>query len=209
MTKIWGPMGWMTLHSISLNYPENPTYEDKIVVKRFMDKFADCITCNTCKVHFETMYYSYIKVHPEWTNSRFDLFLFIARAHNTVNKRLDKPLVRTVFDCIETIKSNIRNTSLPQFRYNYIHHVIRSWASMRSGEGFIFMSSAREMDRINNEYWNLRETDVNSVSFPEADITTPIEQQRPSLSLAIPGMPNIGPNIGFKMVGGRLSLRGR
>ena len=209
MTKIWGPMGWMTLHSISLNYPENPVYEDKLIVKRFLDKFAESITCNSCKVHFQAMYQSYIRSHPDWADSRFDLFLFMARAHNTVNKRLDKPLIRTVSDCLETIKSNVRNTSLSQFRYNYIHHVIRNWVSTRSGEGMIFGNAAREMDKINNEYWNLRETDLNTVSFPEEDITTSIEQQRPSLSAAIPGMPNIRSNIGFKMVGGRLSLGGR
>jgi hypothetical protein len=73
----------------------------------------------------------------------------------------------------------------------------------------IFGNAAREMDKINNEYWNLRETDLNTVSFPEEDITTSIEQQRPSLSAAIPGIPNIRSNIGFKMVGGRLSLGGR
>ena len=33
--KIWGPGGWLFLHSITLNYPENPTENDKMYHKNF------------------------------------------------------------------------------------------------------------------------------------------------------------------------------
>ena len=33
--KIWGPPGWLFLHTITFNYPTNPTEEDKKYYKNF------------------------------------------------------------------------------------------------------------------------------------------------------------------------------
>ena len=104
MSKYWGPLGWMTLHSISLNYPDNPLIEDKQILLRFMNNFTESITCPSCQSHFKTIFQSYIGLFPDWNASKHNLFIFIARAHNTVNKRLDKPLIRTVSDCLETLE---------------------------------------------------------------------------------------------------------
>ena len=27
--KIWGPKVWFVIHTVALNYPNNPTYQDK------------------------------------------------------------------------------------------------------------------------------------------------------------------------------------
>ena len=101
MTAIWGPMGWMTLHSISLLYPNDPSPSDKQVLQSFLDDFANSITCPHCERHFKTIFENYRKLHPEWSSSKFQLFLFVARAHNTVNKRLEKPLKTTVQECLD------------------------------------------------------------------------------------------------------------
>ena len=209
MSKLWGPLGWMTLHSISLNYPDFPTASDKGVVKTFLDEFAKCISCPSCKDHFTGLFQSYIQQNPTWADSRFNLFLFIVRAHNSVNKRLDKPIIKSVSDCIETIKSNVRNASLREFRQKYIAYLFRNWSLYQTGEGFLMMGAAKTLQRINNEYWNAREVDFSTLNFPEEDVTIVISDTSP-IPRASVGFPQVnrGMNIsvGFKFRGGRLQL---
>ena len=141
MTAIWGPMGWVTLHSISLLYPDNPTQNDKQILLKFLQDFAESITCPHCEKHFKTMFENYRKTHPEWSNSRFDLFLFIVRAHNTVNKRLDKPIQQTLEDCIKTLQNTTKSTSPAQYRIAYLNYLMSNWAPQQSGDGFIALSN--------------------------------------------------------------------
>lgn len=208
MTSRWGPMGWMTLHSISLNYPENPSPEDKAILARFLQKFAESITCPSCKQHFFVIFENYRKRHPEWANSRYDLFLFTVRAHNTVNKRLDKPILQTVEDCLNTLKNVTKVTSFLIYRQNYCNYVMNNWARQFDGEGMIMANSAKEMMRINNDYWNLRETDINSVSFPEANTMEFVSEDR---NVAPPGLGVVTPHlsVGFRFRAGKLSLGSR
>jgi hypothetical protein len=200
----------MTLHSISINYPENPTASDIATLNRFMDKFGECITCPACKDHFQGMFSTYKRYNPNWNSSRYELFLFVVRAHNSVNKRLDKPVIQTVADCIQTMKNNTAHNSFSIYRQKYITHVIRSWNSFQDSTGFIMASVARDMDTINRQYWSFRETDINTISFPEADIVTPIVDTTmvPRASeYGISIYKNTNVKVGFK--GGRLSLRSR
>ena len=209
MTKYWGPLGWMTLHSISLNYPDTPSVEDKQILIRFMDNFTESITCQYCQSHFKTIFQNYKGLFPSWNSSKYDLFVFIARAHNTVNKRLDKPLIRTVAQCLETIKSNTKNTSLSGFRQAYINYLISNWSRELSGEGRLKIGHSKQLQKINNEYWSFREVDIDSLNFPETDVLFDIEQ-RSVLPKATGGLPSIYkgslPNVGFRFSGGKLKL---
>jgi hypothetical protein len=209
MTKHWGPLGWMTLHSISLNYPDTPSVEDKQILSRFMNNFTESITCPYCESHFKTLFQTYKGLFPSWNASKYDLFVFIARAHNTVNKRLDKPLIRTVADCLETIKSNTKNTSLSGFRQSYINYLIGNWSRELSGEGRLRMGYSKELQKINNEYWSLRETNIDSLNFSETDVLFDIDQ-RSRLPSVSNGLPSIYKgslvNVGFRFSGGKLKL---
>ena len=59
MTAIWGPLGWMTLHSISVCYPDNPSQHDVGILNQFMDAFTTSITCPHCKNDFENVFLKY------------------------------------------------------------------------------------------------------------------------------------------------------
>lgn len=209
MTKYWGPLGWMTLHSISLNYPDTPSVEDKQILIRFMDNFSESITCQYCQSHFKTIFQTYKGLFPSWNSSKYDLFVFIARAHNTVNKRLDKPLIRTVAECLEKIKTNSVHTTLSGFRQSYINYLIGNWSRELSGEGRLKIGHSKQLQKINNEYWSFREVDIDSLNFPETDVLFDIEQ-RSVLPKATGGLPSIYkgslPNVGFRFSGGKLKL---
>jgi hypothetical protein len=173
-TKIWGPLGWMTLHSISLIYPESPSYEDMEILKRFMELFADTISCPDCAGHFRRMFNTYKSQNPAWFANRREFFIFVCRAHNTVNLRIDKPRVSSIAECLETIKRNTLITSGKTYITNYIAYLIRNWSREQTGEGFILATSAREMSKINIEYWQSRYQDISNIKMLEGDVLTPI-----------------------------------
>lgn len=169
MTAIWGPMGWMTLHSISVNYPENPTIEDKQVLDKFMEAFGGSITCPHCKDDFAKMFPKYKNAHPEWNTSKYNLFLAIVRMHNTVNKKLDKPSPKTVAEALELLRNATKLTSPSEFRHKYIDHVTNFWRSLRRDHNSILpLNLCSQINKINLEYWNLRESSYEDL--PEAEI---------------------------------------
>jgi len=218
MTSFWGPMGWITLHSISVNYPENPNADDKAIVKKYLNLFAETISCPSCKSHFTNMYKSYTMVNPNWADSRFNLFLFITRAHNTVNKRLDKPRASTVSESLSMLRLITQHKKPSEYRNNYLTYLTNNWIKEGGGEGMIQVGHVREMRKINEQYWNLRETEF-SITLPEADILSPIVSASrlisPFTHTSIYIQPTTGtnmqttPNIGFKFKGGKFSLTGR
>lgn len=210
MTSVWGPMGWMTLHSISLIYPENPTQYDQEMLKAFMRAFGESMTCQHCERHFKAMIDNYTRKHPEWTTSRFHLFLFIARAHNTVNKRLDKPLKKSVQECLEAIAAASQYTSLTDFRKNYINYVIQRMTAEMGGDSMIKAGYGREMKRINDTYWNSKITTDTSTFDMNADVLESVSSNSTNMDFMVgqsrfripvtEGMPH------FSMRGGRFRL---
>jgi hypothetical protein len=204
MTSLWGPMGWMTLHSVSYLYPERPSHADKEILKRYMELFRDTITCIHCHNHFKIVFQNYTSLHPEWANSRFDFFLFVSRAHNTVNARLNKPKPDSVQNCISAFQSNTVVTSTLTYRTKYIEYLIRTWGMEMSGDSMIKVGLVRELKRITEEYWN-KKTDTSTSSF---------NMNSNVLDLIADGAPTSGTlssvvtrpmNIGFR--GGRFQLR--
>lgn len=205
-------MGWMTLHSISVCYPENPDQNDKIIVGKFLELYSDTITCPSCKQHFRSMFATYTRIHREWADSRFNLFVAICRLHNTVNKRLDKPRPATVNEAVQTLIAATQVTPPSVFRKNYIQYVINNWVSQGGGEGMIFANAGRQMLGINNDYWSRHEVSYSSLSFPEANLLELVPENPKMYDLGNgmrPFVPSSIKNVGFTFKGGRLSLGGR
>ena len=212
MTAVWGPMGWMTLHSISLLYPDNPSPNDKQILQSFLSDFANSITCPHCEKHFKTMFENYRKLHPEWSSSKFNLFLFIARAHNTVNKRLEKPLKKTVQECLDAFVQNTQYTSAVDFRRKYITYVVQRMAAEMSGDSMVKVGQAQSMRRINESYWNSKiqgelnfDMNANVLEFISDEATS----QRfmfGSRTTVIHNNPGI-PSMSFGLKGGRFRLK--
>lgn len=208
MTSFWGPLGWMTLHSVSCLYPETPTAEDKQILTKYLESFRESISCPSCHGHFTSMVNMYKKTYPKWLDSRYDFFLFVCRAHNTVNRRLDKPILPTAYDCLKTFQSNVKVTSAKQYRQSYLNYLTRNWSKEQSGESFMKLAQVREMRKIEEQYWSPREIDPNTIVFiADTDVSQNIQSDprhySPSPSIPIfVSNPNL--QIGFK--NGRLRL---
>lgn len=210
-TKFWGPLGWMTLHSISAIYPEQPTVQEKQVLTQFMEYFRESITCVHCKSHFTGMFRSYTSIHSEWNASRYDFFLFVCRAHNTVNRRLDKPLFPTITDCIDRLKENTKINSAELYRNAYINYLINNWSREYSADGYINADLARKMKKINDEYFTPRDKGFENLVFFENGNTLefiPEDSGRYNVGKNLPNASSfIGkplPKVGFR--NGKLKL---
>ena len=56
--NLWGPSAWKFIHAIALNYPDNPTEEQKKAMAAFLISLQYILPCNKCafnyKKHLET-----------------------------------------------------------------------------------------------------------------------------------------------------------
>jgi hypothetical protein len=166
MSNIWGPMGWMTLHSISASYPDNPTDSDKAILNEYMNAFAYTIPCHICNTHFNSLFSSYKASIPSWANSKQDLFIAICRMHNAVNSRLDKPKANTVDEAIQWLKNAITYTSQADFKRNYLSYLFGQFNKLQPQQN----SYVTKMKKITEEYWNSREYSYSLLVIPEENI---------------------------------------
>ena len=88
--KVWGPGAWLFLHSITLNYPENPTDNDKMFHKNFFLNLQNVLPCPSCAQHY-SMNLKKFPIDPA-LESRELLVKWLIDIHNDVNIKNNKPV---------------------------------------------------------------------------------------------------------------------
>jgi FAD-linked sulfhydryl oxidase len=166
MTSIWGPLGWMTIHSMASLYPDTPTQSERQLMVSWLDMFAATITCPSCREHFTELLGSYRQKYPNMLDSRSTFLLFSFRAHNSVNARISKPIYSTVEQCFELLRTNTRTRSATDYRNSYINHIRRFWRTMQDMSGISAMKKIHEMAKIEMSYASPR-TNNFEVIIPE------------------------------------------
>jgi mitochondrial FAD-linked sulfhydryl oxidase len=86
--NIWGPSGWLFMHSISFQYPENPNEEDKNNYRVFFESLKNTIPCPKCREHYSEN----LKQNPIQLNSRDELIQWVIDIHNEVNEKNSKKI---------------------------------------------------------------------------------------------------------------------
>ena len=86
-----GWQSWTLLHSIAAYYPDDPTSEDQIRAKQFMNAFGYLYPCSHCA----EAYCEDKKDLPIRVETRKLFSVWMCQMHNRVNVKLNK----TVFDC--------------------------------------------------------------------------------------------------------------
>jgi hypothetical protein len=207
MTAIWGPLGWMTLHSTAFAYSETPTESERVLMRTWLDMFQETITCPSCKGHFTEMLASYRSQFPNMLQSRHEFIMFTFRAHNAVNKRLNKPVYSSVDECIATLRNNVKSRPARDYRVSYINHITRHWRSFQDISGIVALKKIQEMKRIEDEYVKMRDTNFtipvrsDVVVLPQNMLSKGTEAQ-----VARPMFVPTGA-AGFRITGGGLRLR--
>lgn len=89
LTTIWGPSMWHYLHTMSFNYPVNPTDDDKKHYRDFMINLQYVLPCKYCRQNLTNNF----KVYPLTLSNMKDRDSFsryIYNLHEMVNKLLGK-----------------------------------------------------------------------------------------------------------------------
>jgi len=100
VTKIWGPIMWTALHTISFNYPVNPTLEDKKHYKDFIYNLRYVLPCKYCRINLTKNLKQKPLLNCHMKN-RETFSRYIYELHELVNKILDKKSTLSYYDVRE------------------------------------------------------------------------------------------------------------
>jgi hypothetical protein len=190
MTSVWGPLGWMTLHSAASLYPDTPTEAEMLLMTKWLDNFKNTITCPSCQGHFAELLTNYRAQFPNMMYSRRNFMLFTLRAHNAVNRRINKPVYPTVQACFDLLRKNVQYNKSNTFRITYINHIMRYWRTYQDASGIAALKRVQEMQRIEIEYMAPRSNEFE-IMIPEDTVMIQfnsegaIETQRPVMRSAL------------------------
>lgn len=84
----WGPSGWIFLHTITFNYPEKPTTQDKKKYINFFNLVGDILPCKYCRKSYK-IYIKYIPI-KYFVDSREGITYWLYNIHNLVNNKIFK-----------------------------------------------------------------------------------------------------------------------
>lgn len=82
--KVWGHHAWIFLHSITLNYPTNPTINDIKKHYNFFNNLMYILPCDKCKYHYKQNLMKY-PLTNKILSSRENLINWLINIHNSVN----------------------------------------------------------------------------------------------------------------------------
>lgn len=88
--EVWGPHAWIFLHSVTFDYPDDPSESIKEQYKSFFESLQIVLPCDMCRNHFKEN----LKKFPLTKNvlkSRKNLIEWLIDIHNNVNQSNNKP----------------------------------------------------------------------------------------------------------------------
>jgi hypothetical protein len=89
LTSTWGPPIWHYLHTMSFNYPVNPTEEDKKHYRDFILNLQYVLPCKYCRINLKTNFKQLPLTIKDMKN-RDTFSRYIYNLHELVNKMLKK-----------------------------------------------------------------------------------------------------------------------
>ena len=100
MTSVWGPAMWHYLHTMSFNYPVEPTSENKKNYRNFILNLRNVLPCKYCRMNLANN----LKKKPLQMchmKSRETFSRYIYELHETINRMLNKKSNLTYCDVRE------------------------------------------------------------------------------------------------------------
>ncbi len=86
-----GRATWVLLHTLAAQLPDTPTRQQRRDVRTLIDVLTRIYPCGDCATHWKHI----VKEAPPTVDSRRDFEQWLCRAHNAVNRSLNKP----VYNC--------------------------------------------------------------------------------------------------------------
>jgi hypothetical protein len=90
---IWGRFLWYSIHFIAMDYPEDPSEEDRRSYKEFFENLWKVIPCYKCGVNYKRhlLELPVVSNTGDFLRSKEALFTWTVELHNIVNTELGKP----------------------------------------------------------------------------------------------------------------------
>jgi hypothetical protein len=89
LTSVWGPALWHSLHTISFNYPVNPSDEQKKQYYNFFKSLQHVLPCRYCRENY-TLNLEKLPLTIETLKNRESLSRWLYEMHELINKNLGK-----------------------------------------------------------------------------------------------------------------------
>jgi hypothetical protein len=89
LTSVWGPGMWHYLHTMSFNYPVNPTCEEKDYYRDFVLSLRHVLPCGKCRANLCKNFKKFpLKMSDMANRETFSKYIY--KLHEHVNKMLGK-----------------------------------------------------------------------------------------------------------------------
>ena len=89
LTSVWGPNLWHVLHTISFNYPVNPTEKQKKRYMNFIKSLQYVLPCRYCRDNLKKNLKT-LKFNKSVMKNRDSFSKWLYKLHNHINKMLGK-----------------------------------------------------------------------------------------------------------------------
>jgi hypothetical protein len=89
LTTVWGPSTWHLLHTMSFNYPVNPSSKDKINYRNFILNLQNVLPCGKCRNNLK-LNFKKLPLRMQDMKNRATFSLYIYKLHELVNTMLGK-----------------------------------------------------------------------------------------------------------------------
>jgi hypothetical protein len=89
LTTIWGPTQWHMLHTISFNYPVNPTLKQKQQYRNYVLSLQHVLPCGACRKNLKTNF-KHLPLTMKHMKNRDTFSRYIYNLHELVNRMLKK-----------------------------------------------------------------------------------------------------------------------
>lgn len=89
LTSVWGPSLWHYLHTMSFNYPDNPTKKEKIHYRDFILQLQHVLPCKYCRLNLEKNFKA-MPLKMCHMKDRYNFSKYLYDLHEYINKMLGK-----------------------------------------------------------------------------------------------------------------------
>jgi hypothetical protein len=89
LTSVWGPMLWSYLHTMSFNYPVEPTKENKKHYREFVLNLQYVMPCKYCRMNLKKNL-KQLPLKMEHMKNRETFSRYVYDLHELINKMLNK-----------------------------------------------------------------------------------------------------------------------
>jgi len=132
LTTVWGPSQWHFLHTMSFNYPVEPTKEDKKNYLNYIYSLRYVLPCGKCRANLHKNLKK-LPLRMSDMKSRETFSRYVYNLHELINKMLDKkqgPSYEKVRDTYENFRSRCTQTREEK---NKIKSLLRKTLKTESG----------------------------------------------------------------------------